>query len=325
MLTFHSTRTKTAFEVDLGSSVLPPGVNWIDAFRPDEKEIAYLERAMGIVVPTLERLSEIESSSRLYRDKDHLFMSMPVIVRLSSGSPQTSPLGFVLSKTLLLTIRYKRMKACEDLHYAALPDNGRAADGPSGLITLLESIIDRAADELEKIHAELDALSQSVFADTESKGPEKASADLRFLLTKVGRAGDLTSKISDVLLGIGRILPFVSSEAADYLGPDQRAKIKSLTRDIASLNDYETRQTDKIQFLLDATLGLTSIEQNNIFRILTIVSVMVGPPTVVAGVYGMNFKFMPELDWRYGYPFGLLVILISAMIPFLWFKKRGWL
>ncbi|WP_374307943.1 magnesium transporter CorA family protein [Methylocella sp.] len=325
MLTLISTASRRTFDADLDSDVLPEGVNWIDAFRPDEREAAYLERAMKIAVPTYARLSEIETSSRLYRDKDHLYMSLPAIVRLSSGSPQTSPLGFVLNKDLLLTIRYKQMKACEDLHYAQPVNNRRAADGPSALITLLEAIIDRAADELEKIHAELDSLSASVFADNQSKGPEKTTDDLRRIITRVGRAGDLTSKIADVLLGVGRMAPFVATEAADYLTADERAKIKSLSRDIASLNDYETRQTDKIQFLLDATLGLTGIEQNVIFRILTIVSVMVGPPTVVAGVYGMNFKYMPELEWPFGYAFGLAMVFVSALIPFIWFKKRGWL
>ncbi|PNG26907.1 magnesium transporter CorA family protein [Methylocella silvestris] len=327
MLIFHSTVAKGKIETDLDASVLPQGVNWIDAFRPDAREVAYLQRTLNIVVPTLERLSEIETSSRLYRDKDHLFMSMPMIVRAASGQPQTSPLGFVLCKDYMLTIRYKQIKACEDLHYADIVENRRTADGSGAFITLLEAIIDRAADELEKINAELDVLSQSVFgtsAAIEKRGPEQASGDLRRQLTQVGRFGDLTSKISDVLLGMSRLLPFVTSEAADYLGPDQRAKLKSLGRDISSLNEYETRQTDKIQFLLDATLGFTNIEQNNIFRILTIVSVVGIPPTLFAGIYGMNFKNMPELDWPYGYAYGLAVILISALVPFLWFKKRGW-
>ncbi len=327
MLRFHSTVAKGEIKVGLDADALPLDVNWIDAFRPDEQEVAFLEHILKIKVPTLDQLSEIETSSRLYRDKDHLFMSMPMIVRAATGTAQTSPLGFVLTKNYVLTIRYKQIKACEDLHYADVVENGRGANGPSGFITLLEAIIDRAADELEKINADLDSLSQIIFGTNGAKtkqGPSQDNQDLRKILSQIGRNGDLTSKLSDVVLGMSRTLPFVASEAAAYLSPEERSKIKSLGRDISSLNDYETRQTDKIQFLLDATLGLTNIEQNNIFRILTIVSVVGIPPTLIASMYGMNFKNMPELDWHYGYPYGLTLILVSALIPIIWFKRRGW-
>jgi magnesium transporter len=326
MLTFYST-TKGDIKVEFDAATLPPEVNWIDAFSPEEQEVAWLQRMLGIVLPTLERLSEIETSSRLYRDKDHLFMSMPAIYRTPSGLAQTSPLGFVLCKDYLLALRYKPIKACEDLHYTDGVENHRAPDGPGAFITLLETIIDHGADELEKINADLDGLSQTIFgvrgAD-KRRGPRQDNRDLGRMLGQIGRNGDLTSKISDVLLGMGRMLPFVTSEAADYLSPEARTKLKSLGRDIASLNDYETRQTDKIQFLLDATLGLTNIEQNNIFRLLTVVSVVGIPPTLVASMYGMNFKNMPELAWHYGYAYGLALIFLSAIIPIIWFKWRGW-
>jgi magnesium transporter len=327
MLSFHSTNVKGDIDVGLDAATLPVEVNWIDAFRPDEREVAFLQRMLGIVVPTLERLSEIETSSRLYRDKDHLFMSMPMIYRTPSGLAQTSPLGFVLCKDYVLTVRYKPIKACEDLHYADVIENHRSADGPGGFLTLLEVIIDHAADELERINADLESLSQTIFGSNggpKRRGPRQDNQELRRVLSQIGRNGDLTAKISDVILGMGRMLPFVTSDAADYLSPMARAKFKSLGRDISSLNDYETRQTDKIQFLLDATLGLTNIEQNNIFRVLTVVSVIGIPPTLVASMYGMNFKNMPELEWHYGYTYGLTLIFLSAIIPVIWFKWRGW-
>ncbi len=326
MLRFHSTVEKGEIKVDLEAPSLPASVNWIDAFRPDALEIGFLRRILGVAVPTLDQLSEIETSSRLYRDKEHLFMSMPMIVRSASGAAQTSPLGFVMTKDYVLTVRYKQIKACEDLHYVDIVENGRAANGPGGFVTLLEAIIDRTADELERINADLDMLSQMIFATGGSsrRGPSQNNRDLRKALTQIGRHGDLASKLSDVLLGTSRILPFVTSEAAAYLSAEEKSKVKSLGRDVASLNEYATRQTDKIQFLLDATLGLTNIEQNNIFRVLTVVSVIGIPPTLFAGIYGMNFKNMPELEWPYGYAFGLGVIFISALIPFVWFKRRGW-
>src|SRR5262249_36264515 len=147
---------------------------------------------------------------------------------------------------------------------------------------------------------------------------------LRRVMRKIGRYGDLTSKLQDVLLGMSRVLPYVSVNAGPFLDQSLRAKLKSLQRDIASLNDYETHLTNQIQFLLDATLGLTNIEQNNIFRILTVVSVVGIPPTFFASMWGMNFKNIPEYDWAFGYQFGLFVIVLSAIIPFVWFKWRGW-
>ncbi len=327
MLRFHSTIVKGPIKVPPDATALPPEVNWIDAFRPDHKEVAFLERLCGIVVPTLESLSAIETSSRLYRDKDNLFMSMPMIVRLTSGVALTSPIGFVLTKGYVLTVRYKQMKPCDDLHYADVLENGRPSDGPSAWITLIERILDHCSDELEKITTGIDSLSEDVFdqgADKSHRGPVQDTKILRRVLGAIADHGNTASKVSDVLLGMSRMLPFVTSEAATYLSSEQKAKIKSLSRDIASLNEYERSQTERVQFLLDATLGLTNIEQNNIFRILTVVSVIGIPPTLVASMYGMNFKNMPELEWQYGYTWGLALIFISALIPIIWFKRRGW-
>jgi magnesium transporter len=327
MLKFHSTNVKGEIKLGPDATALPAEANWIDAMRPNHKEIAFLEQLLGIAVPTLEKLSEIETSSRLYRDKDQLFMSTPMIVRLTSGLAQTSPLGFVLTKDYLLTIRYAPMKPCETLHYADILQNGRPNDGPSALITLLERIIDHCSDELEKTNSELDLVSQTVFGQDVEKaqqGPVKYTRDLRKVLGAIARNGDLGSKIDDVLLGMSRMLPFLTAESESYLSPGGKAKIKSLSRDIGSLNEYRKSLTERTQFLLDATLGLTNIEQNNIFRLLTVVSVIGIPPTLVASLYGMNFKNMPELEWTYGYEWGLALILISAFIPVVWFKWRGW-
>ena len=175
---------------------------------------------------------------------------------------------------------------------------------------------------------DLDCLSEDIFgtknANARGHRPREDGDQLRLVLRKVGRIGDLTSKIEDHLLGVARMLPYVAANAAPYLEAGLRAKLKSLQRDVASLNDYETHLSDKIQFLLDATLGLTNIEQNNIFRILTIVSVVGIPPTFFASMWGMNFKNIHEYDWTYGYEFGLFVIAVSAILPVIWFKWRGW-
>jgi len=325
MLSFHP--GKPGIDAALDNETLPSGVNWIDALRADAGEIAFLERALGIEVPSLEALSEIETSSRLRSDKDWLHLSIPMIYQTESFLPAVTPLGFALSKDLLLTVRFKPMKALETVR-DNLSRTPMEPGGSGALIAVLEGIVDHAADVLEGAGVDLDRLSEEIFG-TNGNGPgryrTREDADqMRLVMSKIGRHGDLTSKVADLLLGVGRMVPFVLVNAAPYLDTGVRAKLKSLQRDINSLDDYETHLTDKIHFLLDATLGLTNIDQNNIFRILTVVSVVGIPPTFFASMWGMNFKNIHEYDWAYGYEFGLAVIALSALIPIIWFKWRGW-
>jgi magnesium transporter len=326
MLSFHAP-SKAGIEVAADATMIPSGVNWIDAVRPDSREIAFLERLLGIEVPTLAALSEIESSSRLRTEKDWLHISIPMIYRIEGFMPALTPLGFAMSKDLLLTVRFKPMKAFEDCK-ANLARHPLKPGGTGALSSVLEVIVDYIADMLESAGSDLDSVSEQIFGthkeDAQYHRPREDSHHLRIIMRKLGRNGDLTSKIGDVLLGTARMLPFVATNAAPYLESDIRAKFKSLQRDVASLNDYETHLTDKIQFLLDATLGLTNIEQNNIFRILTVVSVVGIPPTFFASMWGMNFKNIHEYDWTYGYEFALFIIAVSALAPIIWFKWRAW-
>jgi magnesium transporter len=223
------------------------------------------------------------------------------------------------------------MKPCEDLqhrlNYSDRINSGLPANGPSALIVLLDNIVEFCSDELEKIDSGLDLNSQTVFDQGTGQGgkdPVRDSVALRKVLGAIAGNGYMAAKIGEVLVWISRMLPFVSHEAASYLSPEQQAKIGDIARDVTSLIEYGKVQADRNHFLLDATLGLTNLEQNNIFRLLTVVSVIGIPPTLVASMYGMNFKFMPELDWPYGYAWGLALIAIIALIPALWFKRRGW-
>jgi magnesium transporter len=327
MLAFHNTLAKGEIAVALDATSLPPEVNWIDAFQPGPAEIAFLERILGIEVPSFQRMSEIETSSRLSVIGARLFLTTPMIYHDALGLMQTTPLGFVLGKDNTLTIRFKAIRACDQGHSGDASGDHPLPGGAGGFVAVLDAIVDNLADELETLTGDLDKLSHIVFGHEDRRPRREAagdSGDLRLVLRNVGRGGAVTSRISETLLGISRMIPFVTSSAADFLSVETRAKLKSLNRDVSSLNDYEKHQSDKIQFLLDATLGMISVDQNNIFKILTLVSVVGIPPTLIASMYGMNFKNMPELDWAYGYPYGLCLIALSAIIPLVWFKWRGW-
>jgi magnesium transporter len=325
MLAFHSATAPLDISVDPTQDALPEGTTWIDAFEPDEAEIAFLQRTLKIDVPTYDRLIEIESSSRLSNEDDHITISLPLVVRAADGMPHTTPIGFVLSREILLTVHFEALRAFDPLAVRHNP-NGGAQTGIAHFLTIVECIIDHIADVLEHVGADLDDISRRIFSEEMARNhqPRTEGSNLRSVLRQVGRSGDLTAKISDSLLGMGRMIPYVVANATPYISPVEKRRLDNLARDISSLNDYETHLTDKIQLLVDVTLGFTNVDQNNVFRILTVFSIIGIPPTFFASMYGMNFKTMPEYDWAWGYPYGLTIIALSAIIPAVWFKWRGW-
>lgn len=308
------------------TAALHPKAVWIDMFEPDEPARRQVEALTGLEIPSRDEISEIESSSRLYREGDTLYLSVPTMVRGDGGDTRAAPVGFVLAHDRLLTIRFAPLPSFNT--YAARCRLAPPADGTatSHLLGLCETMVDRIADALEREGEELDAISRRIFRPP-AEGrvrPRRNETELRALLRNVGRIGDLLSKIRDTLLGLGRIIPFLLANAA-WITSEQKSRLKVLRADIASLADHDGHLAGKVQFLLEAAVGFIGIEQSNIIRVLTIVNVVAVPPTFFASLWGMNFRLMPELDWSFGYPLALLVILLSAITPIVWFRLRGWL
>ncbi len=297
---------------------------WIDLLRPSEAERLTVERATGLRLPTLDTLQEIESSSRMYVADGALFMNLPVLTApLPGTAPQVLPLGFVLSPDRLITLRYGDLA-----WFDAASARGREAEargeGSAHLFTLLlEELIESSADALERLGAGLDATSHRIFQ--EPAPGSRPDLELRGTLRRIGRVGEVVAKLRDTLLGTSRILPFLTAHAAEWLPADLAVRLKTLRRDIASLLDQDAHISQRVQFLLDATLGFINNEQSNIIKVMTVVSVVFMPPTMIASIYGMNFVVMPELKWQYGYPLALAAILCSAIVPLLWFRARRWL
>ena len=301
-----------------GEATRPPA--WIDLINPNESEIALVQNGSGVRVPTLHGLSEIETSSRAYVEGGVLYLSTPLVAHAGAGHPELTPVGFVLTQNLLVTVRFSEISVFD----AEAARVGPKLTAIEAFACLFEGIVDRSADLLELAGADLDKIAKEIFSTTRrTRGPGKADP-LRNILNSVGVAAARLSQIRDSLLGGGRVLAFVCERAHDWLSPEQAVRLNVMRQDILSLDDYETHLANKTQFLLDAVLGLISVEQNDIFKILTLVSVVGIPPTLMASIYGMNFHYMPELAWRYGYPFGLVVILVSTLLPLAWFKWKGW-
>jgi magnesium transporter len=325
MIACYNTLARTEIPVSLDAAMLPPEANWIDAFRPDPAETAFLRRALGFEPPNYEKLSEIESSSRLYAMGDRLYLTTPMVYHQPSGLIRTTPLGFVLGKDNLLTIHFEPIPPCDLGHISGRVGDRLLPGGHGALLEIVDAIVDHLADELETLAGQLDVDSHLIFSHDDLRRKDHSGIkDLRRMLRNLGRVGGDTSRIGETLLGVSRMAPFVMEAAAEALLPEARSKLKSIEKDVLSLTDYERHLSDKIQFLLDATLGMINVDQNDIFKVLTLVSVVGIPPTLIASMYGMNFKNMPELDWTYGYPYGLAMIALSALIPLVWFKWRGW-
>jgi magnesium transporter len=304
---------------------LPGEVIWIDLLDPNDDEKAFVESRTGLRVPSMEALSEIESTSRLISDHDVIYLSTPLVAQGDTMDYYQSPAGFILSKSLLVTVRFAEQSTFNAVAEKVRTDESlRSSTGV--FTTLMEALVDRGADVLERLAGELDKISRSVFRGKGRKLRHTARSNeaLRDALTAVGTIGDRLSQARDVFLGVDRIVPFVMNLKHDWIIPEFESRLAAVAKDVTSLNAYEEHLSNKVQFLLDAVLGYITIEQNDLFKILTIVSVVGIPPTLVAGIYGMNFKVMPELNWAYGYPFGLAVIVLSAIIPLVWFKWRGW-
>jgi magnesium transporter len=293
---------------------------WIDLKSPSEDEVAMVEKATGLKVPTREDVSAIEASSRLQRVGEALYLSAPLLA--GGEAPHLSPVGFVLTPERLVTLRFDKFGAFDLAigHAEADPD----LTGFGAFTCLFESIVDKLADGLELLAGELDQVSRGVFHHRSHRRGAANEVFQRQTLARVGRVGERLSQIKDVLLGVGRIVPFVLEVRQGETPETIAARLKAVRQDVLSLNDYEAHLASKVQFLLDAVLGFISIAQNDIFKFLTVWSIVGIPPTLVAGIYGMNFKNMPELNWAWGYPFGWAVIVVSALLPLAWFKWKGW-
>ena len=297
---------------------------WIDLLDPTPEEVLAVEAATGIFAPSREALSEIETSSRLRAAGDVLTLSTPIISKADTPEPELTPLGFVLTPKVLVTVRFSPLRMVEAAHMEMQRAHSTSAAG--SFAALLEAMVDRTADLLEGAGAELDQVSRQTFRNTEVKERvnSRANQTLRATLGRVGRLGDRLGKIRSSLLGVARIAAFASETAKDWLAPELQSRLAAVRTDLLSLADYETHLEGKSQFLLDAVLGFINTEQNDLFKILTIGSVVGVPPTLVASIYGMNFAHMPELQWRVGYLYAWVLIVLSTLIPMLWFKWKKW-
>ncbi|HKX92582.1 MAG TPA: magnesium transporter CorA family protein [Sphingomicrobium sp.] len=312
--------------IEAKAEKIPDGATWIDLEEPTKEEERLVERCVGLNIPTEQEMAEIEPSSRLYERDGTLYMTVSVLRGVVDGTPASTPISFVLADERLVTIRYatpKPIRAFED-HVRREPDLAR--DASTVLVGLLDAIIDRLADELEHLGDEMETISSHIFHRKleERRIPVER---LTALLTRIGRAQTLLAKIRYSAVSTIRMLSFLSG--SNRVNEPSRAELRhhiaSLAADVTSLSEHAGFMADNLTFQLDASLGLISIEQNAAMKIFSWAAVVFLPPTLIAGIYGMNFHHFPELSWPWGYPMALAFIVASGVLPYLYFKKRGWI
>jgi magnesium transporter len=326
MLTAFSCETgRPARLVDVSNVAALSKAVWIDLQDPTEDEERLIKAATGATVPTRAAVSEIENSSRLNIRDGVLYLTTPM-VSMADG-PRGVSVGFVLSSDRLITVRFASIPVFDAFTARLTNDPPAKGSGAHVMLGILEGLVDREADVLENAQLELDNISHRVFAlgGKSKTGRKIEDRMLRATLAELGHIGDLLTHIREAQLGAARLLPFIEANTTDWLPAELKPRIGALTRDIESVNDFDRSLSDKLQFLLDATLGFINIAQNDVMKVMTIASVVGIPPVLVAGIYGMNFKNMPEYDWAWGYQFGWTLIILTTLIPLGLFWWRKWI
>lgn len=313
----------TRLDLQPGEGV-PDSAVWIDLVSPTPGEDRTVEALVGIAVPTREEMQEIEISSRLYIEGGARYMTATLMCGTDTPTPRTTAVTFILANHRLVTVRYDEPRPFAIVSSKLARSCPLGISGEGVLLDLLDAVIDRCADILERVGTDVDNVSHEIFEPEGARtGHARRYGDI---LITIGRKGDLASKVREVLVSIGRMVTFVMTEAEGMRwSKEARAVLKTMQRDVGSLSDHASYLGSKITFTLDAMLGVVNLEQNNIIKLFSVMAVVLMPPTLVASIYGMNFRHMPELDWTLGYPLAILIMFCAAIGPFLFFKWKKWL
>jgi magnesium transporter len=334
-------------KVEIGvSGTIPKGAIWIDLFDPSLEEEKMVEKAFKIDAPTREEMDKFEVISPFYKDGESYYMTITTMNKLENRNVDGSAVVFILHPKCLITLRYSKFKAFTYFSSRMLRSTETNTTPELVLEGLVESVVHSLADVLERTGNEIDKLLIEVFDQPsemrhqvkkgrrgQNASPQSTEEQDRSgmyytnVIKNVGRTGNLVSKIRESLVSIHRMLIFFGQIDDDrFLAKKEyRTRFRNLTREMHSLTEYANFLSQRNSFLLDATLGMINVQQNMIIKVFTVAAAVFLPPTLIASIYGMNFKDMPELSWSFGYPMALFLILCSAIVPYAFFKRKGWL
>lgn len=325
MLTLHTNDGGRLTPIGNDCSRLPEGLVWVDLRNPTIAEEEAVEALLGVQVPTPQEMAEIEESSRLYQEAGALIMTVTLIDGATERRPSRTQATFVLTEQRLITLRYADPMPFRAFEAKQVKQPELHTSATLIFIALLESIVERIADLLEAAETDVGGVSDQIFYATDQvQNLEERSNEMRNLLIRLGRRNRTLAILRESLLSLSRLILFVRA-TAPWMRNSALQRLKAIERDLRSLSEYEARVEAEIAYLQDSTLGLINIEQNTIIKVFSIAAVLFLPPTLVGTIYGMNFTHMLELDWKLGYPLALVMMVVSAILPYWWFKKKGWL
>lgn len=306
-----------------GTSPLPATACWIDLIHPDAEEEARVEQLIGIEVPSRDELRDIEPSSRLYIENGAAYLTASVVWKSETDFAEIADIGFVLAGERLVTIRYAEPKAFV-IFISNATREFSGLDGRDVLTRLIEAMIDRCAEVLESRSRRIDALSTEVFSRGSGNNPEAVTRTLEATLGVIASHQRTIAKVRESLMSLARVAGFL--QALPEIASEKllKQRCRSMAVDIQSLSEHADFISENIIFLLDASLGLISVQQNQVMKVLSVAAMVFLPPTFIGTVYGMNFQDMPELSQPWAYPLALAVMAASALGPYLWFKRKGW-
>ena len=294
---------------------LVPGVIWVDAIAPTEEERLWLQEAYSQELPTIDDIYEIEATSRCYENDNGLHICSYFLNYADENSENISA-AFVFNGDRLFTLREEELAAFRLFRLRARKGLVTLTNSKSIMLGLFETKVENLADIVERIAADLEKTSRQVLGNAEHDDNES-------VLTDLAQQEDINGKVRVSMVDLQRMLYLLLRSG--ILNAEQSDRLRDIIRDSESLIASTSFLFDKIKFLLDTTLGFINVNQNKIIKIFSVASVVFLPPTMIASVYGMNFSYLPELQWHLGYPWALGLMLASAVAPYLWFRKKKWL
>lgn len=313
-----------AIEISQENDTLIRNALWIDLLSPTRDEEKYIEKLLNIEVPTKKEMEEIEPSSRLYVEENILFMTATMVAQSDTPEPKSDAVTFILTDKKLITVRYIEPQAFKLFISRLSRLREKECNAEKLLIGLLESSTDRLADILENVSHAFDKISHMIFHSNKENN-STTKVNYKEVLQNIGNNGDLGTKARESLVSFIRLVSFLEQTLGHKFDTDIRSRLTIINKDINALSDYASFISTKVNFLVDATLGMVSIEQNNIIKIFSVAAVIFLPPTLIASIYGMNFDLIPELHWRLGYPISIGLMILSAWLPYKYFKQKKWL
>jgi magnesium transporter len=305
---------------------LPDNTIWIDLIEPEPSEEKYIEKILNIEAPTEEEMDKFEVISPFYMEKDVEYMTVTIMDKACEDYPDSTAITFIMTKEYLVTTRYDKPKSFDYLNSWINRNKEKVFTPEYVLTTIIDFVVNCCADILEEVGNEIDNLLKVVFEKPIDR-KKNSSEFYNDIIRRIGSTGTIISKNRESLVSLNRMIIYFSQiDNARYMNKkDSRLRIKNISREISSLGEYANFLSQRNSFLLDATLGMISVEQNLIIKAFTIAAAVLMPPTLIASIYGMNFDHMPELSFKYGYPLALVLIFITGITPYLYFKRKGWL